>query len=65
MIRIKKNKIPILNRPGFLCDEKIHDKLDNVDIYKLMNKSHFAGFIGLPGAGKSSVAISFKFSSRF
>ena len=58
MIKIKKNKPPVLNRPCFLCDEKLHDKLDNVDIYKLMNKSHFACFIGLPGAGKSSMAIS-------
>ncbi len=59
MIKIKKNKIPILNRPCFLCDEKIHDKLDNVDIYKLMNKSHFGVFCGMPGSGKSSMAISF------
>jgi len=59
MIKIKKNKVPLLNRSSFLCDSKIHDKLDNVDIYKLMNKSHFACFIGLPGAGKSSMAISF------
>jgi hypothetical protein len=59
MIKIKKNKVPLLNRPSFLCDSKINDKLDNVDIYKLMNKSHFSCFIGLPGAGKSSMAISF------
>ncbi len=58
MIKIK-NKIPLLNRPCFLCDEKIHDKLDVIPIYKLMNKSHFATFIGLSGAGKSSMAISF------
>ncbi len=59
MIKTKKNKIPMLNRPCFLCDEKIHDKLDDIPIYKLLNKSHFAIFIGLPGAGKSLMAISF------
>jgi len=52
MIKIKKNKIPILNKPSFLCDSKINEKLDKIEIYKNMNKSHFACFIGLPGAGK-------------
>ena len=59
MIKIKKNKIPILNKPSFLCDCKINEKLDKIEIYKNMNKSHFACFIGLPGAGKSTMAISF------
>ena len=59
MIKIKKNKIPILNKPSFLCDSKINEKLDKIEIYKNMNKSHFACFIGLTGAGKSTMAISF------
>ena len=47
MIKIKKNKIPTLNKPSFLCDSKINEKLDKIEMYKNMNKSHFACFIGL------------------
>ena len=43
MIKIKK-KIPILNKPSFLCDSKINEKLDKIEIYKNMNKSHFEMF---------------------
>ena len=30
MIKIKKNKILNLNKPSFLCDSKINEKLDKI-----------------------------------
>lgn len=59
MITIKSNKEPNLKRPTFTVDNKLHDKLDNIDVFKLMNKSHFGLFLGKAGSGKSSLCISF------
>lgn len=45
--------------PTFTIDKKIHDKLDDIEIFKLMNKSHFNLFLGKAGSGKSSLCVSF------
>ena len=59
MLKLKNNKNPHLNIPSFSVDNKLKDKLDNIEIFKLMNKSHFALFLGKAGSGKSSLVISF------
>jgi GTPase SAR1 family protein len=59
MLKLKNNKKPYLNIPSFSVDSKLKDKLDNIEIFKLMNKSHFALFLGKAGSGKSSLVISF------
>lgn len=59
MFSIKNNKKPNLKNPSFLVDGKINDKLDDIEIFKLMNKSHFCLFLGKAGSGKSSLVISF------
>ena len=59
MLKLKTNKKPYLNIPSFSVDNKLKDKLDNIEIFKLMNKSHFALFLGKVGSGKSSLIISF------
>jgi len=59
MLKLKNNKKPNLNIPSFSVDNKLKDKLDKIEIFKLMNKSHFALFLGKAGSGKSSLVISF------
>jgi GTPase SAR1 family protein len=59
MISIKNNKSPTLHKPSFTVDNKLDPKLDNIEIFKLMNKSHFGLFLGKAGSGKSSLCISF------
>lgn len=59
MLKLKTNKKPYLNIPSFSVDNKLKDKLDNIEIFKLMNKSHFGLFLGKAGSGKSSLVISF------
>jgi len=59
MIHIKKNVEPELKRVKFNCDKKLHDKLDDYELTKLMNKSNFTLFLGKAGSGKSSLLISF------
>lgn len=59
MIHIKENKIPLLHKPSFLVDGEIHSKLNEIEIFKLMNKAHFGLFLGKAGSGKSSMCISF------
>ena len=39
MIRIKENEKPDLKQPTFLCDTKLHKKLDNYEATSLINKS--------------------------
>lgn len=58
-IEIKKNTEPKLNRPNFTVDGKLHDKLDEFELTKYINKSHFSVFLGKAGSGKSSLLISF------
>ena len=59
MLKLKTNKKLYLNIPSFSVDNKLKDKLDNIEIFKLMNKSHFGLFLGKAGSGKSSLVISF------
>lgn len=57
-IRIKENISPPLKKPSFVVDGKLHDKLDEYEITKLMNRSNFALFLGKAGSGKSTLLIS-------
>jgi hypothetical protein len=58
-ISIKKNEVPILKMPTFSVDKELHNKLNGFELTKMMNKTHFCLFLGKPGSGKSSLAISF------
>src|ERR1700722_2904644 len=58
-ISIKKNKVPDIKRPEFSVDKPLHKKLDDFELTKLLNKTHFSLYLGKPGSGKSSLAISF------
>lgn len=57
-IKIKINEKPEMNKPTFLCDTKLHNKLDNYDATSLINKSNFSLFLGKPGSGKTSLMVS-------
>jgi GTPase SAR1 family protein len=57
-ITIKENKLPALKKPSFVVDGKLHDKLDEYEITKLMNKHTFSLFLGKAGSGKSTLLIS-------
>ena len=59
MFTLKNNKKPKLKAPSFTVDGILNEKLDNIEIFKLMNKSHFCLFLGKAGSGKSSLVISF------
>jgi GTPase SAR1 family protein len=59
MIHIKHNPVPKLNKPTFSVDGKLHDKLDDFEITKLMNKHNVTLFLGRGGSGKSTLLISF------
>jgi hypothetical protein len=56
---LKPNKKPNLKTPEFSVDGKLKNTLDEIEIFKLMNKSHFCCFLGKAGSGKSSLVISF------
>ena len=45
MLKLKTNKKPYLNIPSFSVDNTVTDKLDNIEIFKLMNKSHLGYFL--------------------
>ena len=59
MIHIKHNEVPKLNKPTFSVDGKLHDKLDDFEITRLMNKHNVTLFLGRGGSGKSTLLISF------
>lgn len=58
MIRIKHNECPPLKKPSFLCDTKLHTKLDSYEATSLINRSNFTLFLGKPGSGKTSLMVS-------
>lgn len=58
MIKIKINEKPEMKAPTFLCDTKLHKKLDEFDATSLINKSNFSLFLGKPGSGKTSLMVS-------
>lgn len=57
-ITIKQNEAPDLKMPHFSVDGELHKKLNDFDVTRLMNKHNFCLFLGKPGSGKSSLAIS-------
>lgn len=57
-VTIIKNKAPKLNRPTFLVDGKLDNKLDKYEVTKLLNKSSNILFLGPAGSGKTSMIIS-------
>ena len=57
-ITIKHNQAPDLRRPTFSVDGKLHKKLDDYELTKLMNKHNFTLFLGKAGSGKSTLLIS-------
>jgi len=58
-MNIIKNKEPNLKKVSFKCDSKLHDRLDDIEIFKLMNKHNFTLFLGKAGSGKTSLLIQF------
>lgn len=58
-IHIKKHQSPDLKKVKFLCDSKLHDKLDQFELMKILNKSHFLAYTGKGGSGKTSLMVSF------
>jgi hypothetical protein len=57
-IEIKHNEAPKLKKPQFTVDSELHDKLNNYEITKLMNRHNFTLFLGKAGSGKSTLLIS-------
>lgn len=57
-IQLVNNPEPNLKKPKFLVDGKLHDKLDDYEITKLMNRHNFTLFLGKAGSGKSTLLIS-------
>jgi len=57
-ITIKPNVAPLLKKPTFSVDGKLHDKLDDFDVTSLMNRHNFTLFLGKAGSGKSTLLIS-------
>lgn len=45
--------------PSFLCDTKLHSKLDEFEATSLLNRSTMTLFLGKPGSGKTSLMVSF------
>jgi len=59
MISIKKNKVPNLKKVKFSCDCELNSKLNEYELTKMLNKSHFLAYIGKGGSGKTSLMVSF------
>ena len=57
-IKVIKHTKPDLKIPKFNVDGKLKKKLDNFELTKCINKSHFALFLGKAGSGKTSLAVS-------
>lgn len=53
-----RHEKPNLKHPKCGCDQPLHKQLDKYAITSLMNKSHYAGFIGGPGSGKTDLFVS-------
>lgn len=59
MITIKHNESPIITPCKMLCDEVLHDKLNNYELTTFMNSHETNLFIGKPKSGKTSLLYSF------
>ena len=57
-IQIKHNDAPNLKKPSFTVDGQLHEKLNEYEITKLMNRHNFTLFLGKAGSGKSTLLIS-------
>ena len=57
-IQIKHNDAPNLKKPKFTVDTQLHEKLNEYEITRLMNKHNFTLFLGKAGSGKSTLLIS-------
>ena len=57
-IEIKHNEAPNLRKPKFTVDSELHDKLNNYEVTRLMNRHNFTLFLGKAGSGKSTLLIS-------
>lgn len=56
---IKENDKPPLKKCQFLCDNGLHEKLDNYEMTKFMNCHSTNLFLGRPRSGKTSLVYSF------
>lgn len=59
MIKVKFNESPTIVPCKMLCDEVLHEKLNNYDLTKFMNSHETNLFIGKPKSGKTSLLYSF------
>ena len=57
-IEIKHNDAPKLRKPKFTVDTELHNKLNDYEITKLMNRHNFTLYLGKAGSGKSTLLIS-------
>jgi hypothetical protein len=58
-ITIIKNDAPNLNMPTMLCDNDIHEKLNQYELTKFLNTHSTNLLIGKPKSGKTSLLVSF------
>ena len=58
MIKIIKNEKPKLKEPKMTVDNILHEKLNNYELMKTLNKSFVLALIGKAGSGKSHFLIS-------
>lgn len=59
MIKLKINESPNIIPCKMLCDEVLHEKLNNYELTKFMNSHETNLFIGKPKSGKTSLLFSF------
>jgi len=59
MIKIKINESPNIVPCKMLCDELLHEKLNNYEMTSFMNSHETNLFIGKPKSGKTSLLYSF------
>lgn len=59
MIKLKYNESPNIVPCKMLCDEVLHEKLNNYELTKFMNSHETNLFIGKPKSGKTSLLYSF------
>jgi hypothetical protein len=57
-IEIKHNDAPKLKKPKFTVDSELHNKLNNYEITKQLNRHNFTLYLGKAGSGKSTLLIS-------
>jgi len=56
-IFLQPHKAPRINIPKFIVDEKIHPRLDEIELLSLMNKSFSCLIMGKAGSGKTSLLM--------